>query len=123
MTGGEPRAERPKRLRWLLLVLAALLLLALVWFLYTSDAEIVALRNVLHYRVVKRLGGVQVGTGETPGSIAGTVRDPAGEPVAGAVVLVSSPLGHTYVAESDAGGRYRIAGVPAGCRCPVRCFR
>jgi dienelactone hydrolase len=35
------------------------------------------------------------------------------------VVLVASPLGHTYVAESDAEGRYQIAGVPPGRYVPV----
>jgi hypothetical protein len=108
-----------KRLRWALLILAGLLLLGLVWFAYTADPKITALRNVLHYQAVHRLGGPKVRIGEPPGSITGTVRSADGQPVAGAVVLVASSLGHTYTAESAADGSYRIAEVPPGTYVPV----
>ncbi len=108
-----------KRLRWLLLILAGLLALALFWFGYTADAKVTALRNVVHYQVVKRLGGPRVRLDEPPGSIAGTVRDAGGKPLAGARVLVASPLGHTYTAESGPDGRYAIAAVPPGRYVPV----
>jgi hypothetical protein len=65
------------------------------------------------------LGGPEVRADEPPGSIAGTVRDADGKPVAGASVLVSSPLGHTYTAESGPEGRYRITDVPPGRYVPV----
>lgn len=103
-----------KRLRWILLILAGLLVLGLVWLGFTADAKISALRNVLHYQVVKWLGGPRVRLEEPAGSIVGTVQDAAGEAVAGAVVLVASPLGDTYIATSGPGGRYQIARVPPG---------
>jgi hypothetical protein len=108
-----------RRLRPLLLILAGLLVLGLVWFGYTSDAKVTGLRNILHYQIVKRLGGPKVKLDEAPGSIAGTVRSSPDLPVAGAVVLVASPLGHTYTTESGPDGRYRIAGVPPGRYVPV----
>ena len=108
-----------KGLRWLLLGLAGLLLLGLVWFGYTTDAKVTALRNVVHYQVVHRLGGPQVRTDETPGSLTGVVRDAAGQPVAGALVLVASPLGDTYTATSSPDGQYQLAGVPPGRYVPV----
>jgi hypothetical protein len=110
---------RGKRWRWIWLILAGLLILTLVWFLYSTDTKITGLRNIVHYQVVKWLGGEAVRTDEPPGSIAGTIRDADGEPVAGAVVLVASPLGHTYTAESGRDGRYQIADVPPGRYVPV----
>jgi hypothetical protein len=69
--------------------------------------------------VVEWSGGVRARNDEPPGSIFGTVQDEERRPVAGAVVLVASPLGDTYQAESDASGRYRIEGVPPGRTVPV----
>jgi hypothetical protein len=106
-------------IRWTLLIVAGILLLCLVWFSYSADSEITALRNVVHYQVVKALGGPKVRLDESPGSVAGTVRDAGGEPVAGALVLIASPLGQTYTAESDAAGRYQISDVPPGRYVPV----
>ncbi len=108
-----------KRLRWFLLIPAGLLILAAVWFSYSTDAKVSGLRNLLHYKLVQRFGGATVRAGEPPGSISGTVRDAEGQPLAGAVVLVASPLGDTYTAETDANGRYRLAVVPPGRYVPV----
>jgi hypothetical protein len=105
--------------RWLLLLLAGLLALSLAWFGYTADAKITGLRNIVHFKAVKTLGGPKVRSDEPPGSITGTVRDPGGKPVAGAVVLVASPLGHAYTAKSGPDGGYRIADVPPGRYVPV----
>jgi dienelactone hydrolase len=110
-TGRRPATHRG---RWILLSLAGLLLLALVWLNYTVDPNVTALRNVLHYRVVKALGGPRIRSDEPTGSISGEVVDSHGEPVAGAIVLVASPLGHTYTAESDSNGHYHITAVPPG---------
>ena len=107
------------RLRWTLLILAGILLLALVWFGFTAHPEVTALRNIVHYKVVKALGGPRVRGDEPPGSITGTVRDEDGNPVPGSTVLVASPLGHRYTAETDARGRYQIADVPPGRYVPV----
>jgi len=108
-----------KRLRWLLLILVGLVLLALVWFTYSADAKVAALRNVAHYKAVMALGGPKVRLDEPPGSVTGSVRDVDGGPIAGAVALVASPLGHTYTAETDTAGRYRIGDVPPGRYVPV----
>jgi hypothetical protein len=93
--------------------------LGLLWFNFTADPEVSALRNIVHYQVVKAMGGPKVQLDESPGSVAGTVHDAEGEPVAGALVLIASPLGHTYIAESDAAGRYQISDVPPGRYVPV----
>lgn len=111
------RSKRP--LVWLLLILAGLLFLAWFWFCHSTESKIIALRNVVDYRVVKAMGGPRIRTGEPPGAITGTVRDAEGKPVAGALVLVASPLGHTYTATSDPDGQYRIVGVPPGRYVPV----
>jgi len=108
-----------KRVWWLLLFVAGLLLLILAWFRYSADPKITGLRNIVHYRVVKAMGGPQVRTGEPPGAIAGTIQDPELEPVAGALVLVASPLGDTYIATSNADGGYRIADLPPGRYVPA----
>lgn len=118
-TGGEPCNSRGRGIRWLLLFLAGLLALGLVWSSHTSDARVTALRNLAQYRIVKAMGGPKVRTGEASGAIAGTVRDVRNEPVPGAVVLISSPLGHTYTAETDPEGKYHITGVPPGRYLPV----
>lgn len=119
MTDGEPKALMGRRLRWILLFLAGIIVLGLVWFSYTTDSQITSLRNILHYRVVQWLGGSRVRTDEPTGTIAGTIWDAEGKPVAGATVLVASPLGHTFAAESDSDGRYRISDVPPGRYIPV----
>jgi hypothetical protein len=102
-----------------LLLIFGVLLLALGWLSLTDDAETVALRNVLHYSLVERLGGPKVRAGEPTGSISGRVLDADGAPVAGAVVLVASPMGHTYTAESGPDGGYRVGDVPPGRYLPV----
>jgi hypothetical protein len=108
-----------RRLLWALLLLVGILLLGPLWFLYSADPKVTALRNIGHYQVARRLGGPQVRLDDPPGSLSGAVQDAGGRPVAGAVVLVASPLGHTYTALSDPDGRYRIAGVPPGRYVPV----
>jgi hypothetical protein len=75
------------------LVPAGLLFLGFIWFNYSADPKIAGLRNIVQYRVVKAMGGPHVHTGEPPGAIAGTIRNAEREPVAGALVLVASPLG------------------------------
>jgi pimeloyl-ACP methyl ester carboxylesterase len=127
VTTGEGREERglgrqrkaPKLIAGALLLILLALLLALGWLSLTVDLEIVALRNVLHYNLVKRLGGPNVRAGEPPGSVSGRVLNAEGEPVSGAVMLVASPLGHTYTAASGPDGGYRIGDVPSGRYLPV----
>ncbi len=112
-------SRRRKWSLWLLAIALGLLLLALLWFGYSADPKVTALRNVVHYQVVKSLNGPQVRLDEPPGSISGTIHDAEGEPVARAMVLVASPLGHSYTAESDPDGRYQISDVPPGRYVPV----
>jgi hypothetical protein len=113
------KGARRKKLRWVLPIVVLVLLLGLVFLGLSSDPEITALRNVVHYQAVQWLGVPEVQSDEPPGSITGTVRDVDGEPVAGAVVLVASPLGDTYTAESGPDGHYRIGDVPPGRYVPV----
>jgi len=108
-----------KRFRWALLLLAGLLILGLLWFSHSADPKITALRNVIYYKTATAVGGPRVRTGEPAGTITGTVRDFGGEPLPGAVVLVASPLGHSYSADTGSGGQYRIDGVPPGRYVPV----
>jgi hypothetical protein len=108
-----------KGIHWLLLLLAGLFFLGLAYLGYSADPRIAALRNVAHFKAVKALGGPQVRSGEPPGILSGSIRDGAGRPVPGGTVLLSSPLGHTYRAETDAAGEFRIAGVPPGRYVPV----
>jgi hypothetical protein len=108
-----------KHARWVLLALAGLVLLALGWFGFSADPKITAARNMAHYKVVKALGGPRMRSDEAPRTIEGKVRDAGGKPVAGAMVLVASPLGHTYTSETDQEGRYRLDAVPPGRYVPV----
>lgn len=110
-------------LRRFLPILAGLLLLALLWFSYSADTRVTGLRNLLYYKLVQRFGGAHLRTDEPPGSIAGIVRDAAGQPLAGALVLVASPLGDTYSAETGSDGRYRLDHVPPGRYVPVAAKR
>ncbi len=116
-TTAKRRSKRP--LVWLPFLLAGLIFLGSIWFCYSAEPKVTALRNVVHYRVVKATGGPRLRTSESSGAITGTIRDPEGKPVVGALVLVASPLGDTYTATSEADGRYRISGVPPGRYVPV----
>ncbi|MFC2029445.1 carboxypeptidase regulatory-like domain-containing protein [Chloroflexota bacterium] len=108
-----------RRLRWGFGLLLGLGLLGLIWLGMSTDPTITALRNTLHFKAVKQLGGPQVRSGEPGGDITGAVRDTGGDPVSGAVVLVASPIGHAYSAETDHNGYYEISGVPPGRYLPV----
>ena len=101
------------------MILAGLICLGLIWFSYSADPKVTSLRNIVHYKVIKATGGPRVRIDEPPGAISGTIRDADGNLVGGATVLVASPLGHTFVAESGSDGRYRIDGVPPGRYVPM----
>jgi hypothetical protein len=117
--GSSDQPVKRHRLRWTLLILGGVLILGLIWFGYTTHPEVTALRNIIHYKVVKALGGPRVRSDEPAGGITGTVRDEEGQALPGATVLVASPLGHRYMAESGEDGRYQIADVPPGRYVPV----
>jgi dienelactone hydrolase len=116
-----PTEQAKRRIWWipLSLALSGFLFMGLTWAGYNTDSKVAGLRNIIQYRIVKLLGGAQVRTGEPPGTLTGLILDDAGRRVAGAVVLVASPLGDTYTAMSDVDGSYRIADVPPGDYVPV----
>ena len=79
--------------------------------------------NVIGYYLAKRLGTLNmpsetIDSSET-GSLSGIVTDPEGNPVSGATVLVASRTGTPFAAQTDAEGRYTLAGVPAGQYVPA----
>jgi hypothetical protein len=108
-----------RRLRWVLTALAGVLLVGLLWFSHTTDPQITGLRNILHYKLVQASGGPRTRSQEPPRMLSGRVQDDNGTPLEGAMILVASPLGEVYTAESDPAGRYRISGVPPGRYVPV----
>jgi acetyl esterase/lipase len=100
--------------KWLLLGLLALLLTACA---PTPEG------NVIGYYLTKSLGTLNTGaeiTANTPtGTLSGTVVNPAGEPIAGATVLVASHTGTPYATQSDTRGNFILQGVPAGQYVPA----
>ncbi len=115
--------SRRKRRGWIGILLFGILLLAGVWFGFSANSKVTAVRNLAHYRLVNALGGPRIRLDAVPGSLSGVVLDADGTPVSGATVLVASPLGQTFVAESGPGGRYRINDVPPGRYVPVAAKR
>jgi iron complex outermembrane receptor protein len=65
--------------------------------------------------VLSLLAGARIVRGqEITGAIAGRVTDEAGQPVAGALVMVQAQGGPRRGAQVEGDGRYRVAGLPAG---------
>ncbi len=108
--------------RFLLIVIS----IAIAWLLSTDRMPMAALRHTAEYRLLK-LGNMLWGDPSAreypPGSLSGLVRDAAGHPVAGATVLVASPTGDTYFAESDDAGRYYLPHLSPGVYRPVAARR
>ena len=118
-----PSHRQGTRVLGLVLVLVGLLLAGLIWFGYSADARVTALRNILYYRAVKALGGPRMLSNEPPAVLDGRIVDADGRPLAGAVALVASSMGHTYTAQTDQHGGYRIVAVPPGRYVPVAAKR
>ncbi len=75
--------------------------------------------NVIGYLIEQRLGGpVEPAPSVERGSLAGQVLF-AGEPVAGASVIVATRTGTPFFARTDAGGHYRIDNIPPGQYVPA----
>ena len=108
-----------RRSRIPLLAAGVLLAVSVCWLMTTAETKVAAVRNIAEYRVYRWWTGdapsAPRGTGELAGFVAGT----DGRPLAGARVLASDPAGHAFTADTDASGRYRIAGLPAGVYNPV----
>ena len=76
--------------------------------------------NVAGYQVRKRFPPLLVyRQPPAPASLSGTVVDEDGQPIAGAVVLVSTVRGDEVHTRSDAGGRYRLEGITPGRVTPM----
>ncbi|HEX5505144.1 MAG TPA: carboxypeptidase regulatory-like domain-containing protein, partial [Thermomicrobiales bacterium] len=109
----------PRAGGWLALGLAVV---ALTYFATAEDLQTVLLRNTVERRAMQfwraPTGDERFAAAPT-GALAGTVRDAAGKPLAGAAVVVATVAGQTYSATSDAAGRYTIAGVPRGNYLPL----
>ena len=75
--------------------------------------------NVIGYLIEQRLGGpVEPAPSVARGSLAGRVLS-AGEPVAGASVLVATRTGTPFFARTGANGHYRIDNIPPGQYVPA----
>lgn len=122
----ESAARGRPRIGWIrraLLLAGGVLLVVLAWAGLSQNAKVAGLRNLVSYKLVKGLGGPYLPDGPPSSSLSGTVRNAEGRPVSGAVVLVASPVGLSYTAETGADGTYRIAGVPAGRYTPMAARR
>lgn len=107
-----------KRVFWLLLTVG--LIGSLTWLTVTDNPNIWPIRNMVIYHVLTRWWSI---VGEPmsgpPGILQGQVRDSAGDPIAGAWVLLSRWDGTTYSHRSDEAGHYQIEEIPAGRYQPV----
>lgn len=103
-------------------LLLALLALTLVYAATSEDLEAVFARNTIERRALlfwESALGNQRDVPTATGVLAGTVRDDAGSPLAGATVIVADILGQPYSAVTGPDGRYRLAAVPAGNYLPL----
>ena len=103
------------RIRWPALRLVLLLLIAAL----LAACEPSPTMHVIGYLIEQRLGGpVEPAPSVSRGSLSGQVLF-AGEPVAGASVLVASRTGTPYAARTDGSGHYRIDNIPPGQYVPA----
>ena len=115
-----------RRLRRILVPLGLLGLLlfglALVVFLTADGLRVVTARNTILHHVTAALPPALAPPDpavQPHGALSGTVHDATGRPVTGAMVIVADRRGVAYRAVTDAAGRYRLEGVPAGAYRPV----
>ena len=103
------------RTRLTVLWLALLLLVAAL----LAACEPSPTMHVIGYMIEERLGGpVEPAPSAPKGSLSGQVLF-AGEPVAGAAVLVATRTGTPYDARTDGSGYYRIDNIPPGQYVPA----
>ena len=103
------------RIRWTVLRLVLLLLTAAL----LAACEPSPTMHVIGYLIEQRLGGpVEPAPSVAKGNLSGQVLF-AGEPVAGASVLVATRTGTPYVARTDGSGHYRIDNIPPGQYVPA----
>jgi hypothetical protein len=104
---------------WLFLTL---LTLTLLYAATSEDLEIVFLRNTGERRAAifwRDRFGAGPSTMRPAGTITGVVRDQAGQPLAGASVVLADRIGQTFTARSAPDGHYTLTGVPAGSYLPL----
>ena len=89
----------------------------------STNLKVTAVRNTLYYKAVKALGGPRMHRDDPPGELAGRVLDDDRKPVGGATVLVASPLGNSYTAQSGPDGRVPDLMCPPGTYVPVAAKR
>ncbi|MBC7248673.1 MAG: carboxypeptidase regulatory-like domain-containing protein [Anaerolineae bacterium] len=101
-------------------------LLVVLWVATADPLVVTALWHTAEYRLIRwgnALWGDPLAQSYPPGGLSGLVNDESGHPVAGATVLVASPLGDTFVTESDEKGRYHLGDLPPGFYRPVAACR
>ncbi len=77
-------------------------------------------RNVAEYQIRKTLPPLLVyRTPPAPASLSGLVQDEAGQPIADALVLVSTVRGEAVHTRSDQDGRYHLTGIAPGRVTPM----
>ena len=104
-----------RRIRLTVLRLALLLLVAALH----AACEPSPTMHVIGYMIEERLGGPVEPVPSAPkGSLSGQVLF-AGEPVAGAAVIVATRTGTPYSARTDGSGYYRIDNIPPGQYVPA----
>lgn len=75
--------------------------------------------NVVGYLLAKQWGRLEPAPPDAPrGTLTGLVMGEEG-PLAGAAVVIAERIGRPYVGYTDATGRYRIDGIPAGQYTPA----
>lgn len=96
------------------------------WAATTDHVAVAALRHTAEYRLLQwgnTLWGDPLAVCYPPGGLSGLISDESGHPVAGAKVLVASPVGDTFVTQSDAVGYYHLGDLPPGFYRPVAARR
>lgn len=107
--------NRCRRLRSNVLWLSVLLLGAALFAACEPSPEL----NVLSYMIEQQLGGPLEPVPSSPGGrLSGRILH-AGEPVAGAAVLVAARTGTPYSARTDSSGHYSIDDIPPGRYVPA----
>jgi len=107
-----------KRTRWVWILIGVVVLaVGIGLWLASRTPTGKAAFNVFEYRaraLWEQWFGVRTTAPGSGGDLAGTVQDADGEPIPGAVVVVSTSKGVAYSAHTDASGTYRLQDVPPG---------
>ncbi len=109
-----------RKKRYLLLVVALILVALFAWFITTENTTIWPIRNTIQYHLlVWWAGPVSEPDSTESGALAGAIRNIEGRPIKGATVLVAARDGTTFSSRSGADGLYFVDGIPPGTYRPV----